>query len=737
MRRLSLFFLISTIVFLSHQQAKAQKAILVSSTGKFFEFDVLNGNCTTKEITSFCNLNAPGFSVAQYKNKVYFSNSTGVLFETDLTNPALCKPLPASATNNAMTADRNGTLYWVDGSVLYRLPVGWPQAEMLGVMPYSAAGDLVFYDDKLIMAARPSIANPTFSLVEVNISSPANSKIFMQTPGYDFYGLINVSVGCNENKVYGISLSLTGPGSDIIEIDMKTRSIVGKTCYIDVNVFDAASVTETGEVKGININTISVKPQCAGQGLGEIGVAATSATPGATLSFSLNNNAATTSGVFPNLTAGNYSIKVTSSDGCTKDTITTVKFIERIEVSMLTKPDTCGNLKGSVEVNKVSNHIGLRFSLENAAYVAGNVFTNLSAGIKSLKVIETNGCELDTNFTIASFQPPIPVTSLIVTNANCANADGQITLNYLAGATIQGARIDGGVIQTGTSFSNLTAGTHQIQIITPSCTFDTTVIVPLQNTPAPTVSYITNPPDCVGKNNGSVQISLTGTVGPYSYSFNNSTYSNATTYQNLAPGNYPVAVKDAQGCIFSGNVTVQPYVAKPVTIQSSTIPSDCWQADGGKAQITIAGTESPYFFKIDNRSFISGQQVSGLAPGSYMALISNGNNCLVDSVPINIIEQNTPGVVCDTVYVPSGFTPNADGKNDVLRPVASNAVSSFVFRVYNRFGQVLFETNQPQKGWNGRFNGVEQPAGVYVWTFSHTVPGGRLRTFKGTAVLLR
>lgn len=736
MRRSFLFFLISTIVILSHQQAKAQKAILVSSTGKFFEFDVLNGNCTTKEMTSFCNLNVPGFSVAQFKNKVYF-NSGALLFETDLTNPALCRSIPVNATCNAMTTDRNGTLYWVNGSMLYRLPVGWTQAEMIGILPYSAAGDLVFFDDKLIMAASPGVGSPSFSLLEVNISSPPDSKIFMQTPGYNFFGLINVSVGCNENKIYGIATSLVGPGSDIFEIDMKTKTVVGKVCYVDVNVYDAASVTETGEVKGVNINTISVKPQCAGQGLGEIGVAATSATPSATLSFSLNNNPATTSGVFPNLGTGNYSIKVTSSDGCSKDTFAIVEFIERLEVSMLTKPDTCGNLKGSVEISKVSNHTGLRFSLENAAYVAGNVFTNLNAGIKSLKVIETNGCELDTSFTITSFQPPIPISNLNITNASCANADGQIILTYATGANIQGARIDGGAIQTGTSFTNLTAGTHQIQIITPSCTFDTTVIVPQQSTAAPSVSYVTNSPDCAGKNNGSVQINLTGTVGPYTYSFNNAGYSNTTSYQNLAPGNYTVSVKDAQGCIFSGTVTVQPYVAKPVTIQSTNTASDCWQAGGGKAQITIAGLEAPYFFKLDNRNFISGQQVSNLLPGTYMALISNGNNCLIDSVSITITEQNAPGVVCDTVYVPSGFTPNADGKNDVLRPVISSVVTSFVFRVYNRFGQVLFETNQPQKGWNGRFKGVEQPQGAYVWTYTYTVQGGRTRTFKGTTVLLR
>ncbi len=735
MRLLVFIFLLFTTL-ISHYHVNGQAAVLVASDGKFYDFDIVNGACVTKEKTNFCNLNVPGFSVAQYKKKVFYNTGTGDLYETDLQNPALCRSMGIKAIGNAMTSDKNGTLYWVAGDVLYRLPNGWTKEEKLGTLPFSAAGDLIFYKDKLLMAAKNDGPNNNYCLVEINIGSPQDSKVYMETTGYVFYGIMNVSSGCNENKVFAFSNSLTGTGSDIIELDIENKQVIGVFCTVNFLVYDAASVTETGELKGININNITIKPQCANSGLGEVSVAATSATGSAKLFFSYNNNPATETAVFSNLPTGNYSIKVTSSEGCSKDTFAVVPYVDRIQVSMATLPDTCGALKGSVNISNISNHAGMRFSVENAAYVAGNQFNNLSAGVKSLKVIETNGCVLDTSFVVGTFQPPIPVSSLNITSANCANADGAITINYAGGANIQGVRINGGQVQNSNQFTNLLAGTHQLQIITASCIYDTTVTVPLQSTTPPVVSYIVNSPDCGGKSNGSLQINLTGTVTPYTYSFNNAPYSNTTKYENLAAGNYPVAVKDAQGCIFNGSATIQPYVAKPVNVQWSMTPSDCWQG-GGKVTITVIGTEAPYFYKINQQSYQAGQQASGLPPGNYMALIRNGNNCLIDSTPVTITEQNIPGVVCDTVYVPTGFTPNGDGKNDILKPTASTAINNFIFRVYNRAGQIIFETRQPQVGWNGRYKAVDQPQGTYVWTFTYSGPGGRTKVFRGTVVLIR
>jgi gliding motility-associated-like protein len=88
--------------------------------------------------------------------------------------------------------------------------------------------------------------------------------------------------------------------------------------------------------------------------------------------------------------------------------------------------------------------------------------------------------------------------------------------------------------------------------------------------------------------------------------------------------------------------------------------------------------------------------------------------------------------------VPNAFTPNSDGKNDFLYPLNAIKADNLSFRVYDRWGQLIFETNNWKHGWDGSFKGLPQPAGVYVWFLSFTDRGTKEhRQMKGTAALIR
>ena len=69
-----------------------------------------------------------------------------------------------------------------------------------------------------------------------------------------------------------------------------------------------------------------------------------------------------------------------------------------------------------------------------------------------------------------------------------------------------------------------------------------------------------------------------------------------------------------------------------------------------------------------------------------------------------------------TFYVPTAFTPNGDGLNDIFRPTAVGIASMDYFRVYDRYGVMVYETNYMTKGWDGKYKGVNQNIGNYVWT---------------------
>jgi gliding motility-associated-like protein len=90
-----------------------------------------------------------------------------------------------------------------------------------------------------------------------------------------------------------------------------------------------------------------------------------------------------------------------------------------------------------------------------------------------------------------------------------------------------------------------------------------------------------------------------------------------------------------------------------------------------------------------------------------------------------------------TVYVPSAFTPNNDGRNDVLRPIAVGFTHIEYFNVYNRWGQLIFSTRVNGQGWDGRINGRLQDTGSFVWTVKAVDYTGRAYFEKGIFTLIR
>ena len=88
------------------------------------------------------------------------------------------------------------------------------------------------------------------------------------------------------------------------------------------------------------------------------------------------------------------------------------------------------------------------------------------------------------------------------------------------------------------------------------------------------------------------------------------------------------------------------------------------------------------------------------------------------------------------VFVPSSFTPNGDGRNDIFKPKFYGGPSSYHFVIYNRFGQKIFETNDYTNGWNGKINGINQ-TGTFVWVMEYQLGTMPKETKKGTVTLIR
>lgn len=89
------------------------------------------------------------------------------------------------------------------------------------------------------------------------------------------------------------------------------------------------------------------------------------------------------------------------------------------------------------------------------------------------------------------------------------------------------------------------------------------------------------------------------------------------------------------------------------------------------------------------------------------------------------------------IFVPSGFTPNGDGKNDVLKPILVGISTLNYFKIYNRFGQLIFNTSQTNTGWDGRINGELQATETFIYMAQGVDYLGRVVLRQGTSILIR
>jgi gliding motility-associated-like protein len=118
-------------------------------------------------------------------------------------------------------------------------------------------------------------------------------------------------------------------------------------------------------------------------------------------------------------------------------------------------------------------------------------------------------------------------------------------------------------------------------------------------------------------------------------------------------------------------------------------------------------------------------------PTTYTVYGYNSDGCLdTASVHIDVIYN-------DSDFVPSGFTPNGDGQNDVFRIMHLKHDKLVEFNVYNRWGQLIFQTADLNKGWDGTFMNVPQDMGVYNYMITTSNSSGANKTYKGTVTLIR
>gem|GEM_PF-2438979 len=169
------------------------------------------------------------------------------------------------------------------------------------------------------------------------------------------------------------------------------------------------------------------------------------------------------------------------------------------------------------------------------------------------------------------------------------------------------------------------------------------------------------------------------------------------------------------------------------------IPKDvtCINPSSGAIKLSIIGNEEPYYIGFNGSVYDTTYTIPNLQVGTYGIVIYNTAMCPVDNVNVQIgldLDQS-----CDTLYVPTAFVPTSNEPNNrFLKPYGGGStIQNITFKVFNRYGNIVFETHNLNSGWDGTVNGTLQDIGTYIWYLDYTQGNSKIKHSRGTSVLIR
>ncbi|HBG70532.1 MAG TPA: hypothetical protein DDX57_07085 [Bacteroidales bacterium] len=424
--------------------------------------------------------------------------------------------------------------------------------------------------------------------------------------------------------------------------------------------------------------------------------------------------------------------------------------------------------------------------------------TTLHAGTYSVIVTTANGCtdSETTNVVVNS----IPVASAINDGPHCAGetvnltATGGISYAWSGPAGFNSSAANPAI----TAATPAISGTYAVVVSgTGGCTSTASSVVTVNS--LPTVSCSNGGPYCTGESImlSALGASDYYWAGPAGFSSSSQT-PEITTAQLTHAGTYTVVGTDLNGCLNSSNTTVVVNQSPDININGDTeicenettvlsasgATTYAWNTGAATSSITIGGITSATYLvtgtnggcsDIDSISVIVNPnptanagidttieegatvQLNGSGGGTYSWLPSDNLSdpaianpiCSADDTTIYILLvtnqygcTSTDTVIvmvdgdCGSIYVPNAFSPNNDQKNDVFG-VMNRCLETLNLKVYNQWGNLVYETSDPNGRWDGNFDGTMSESGIYSYWFDGTLRDGTAVNGQGNFVLIR
>ena len=380
------------------------------------------------------------------------------------------------------------------------------------------------------------------------------------------------------------------------------------------------------------VTLTSTNPGCGNQSNGAISSSVSGTGP---YTYSWNNGS--TSANLTAITAGSYTVNVTSAQGCAAQASATLTSAPAIAITGTVTNVLCSNAaNGSITTSVTGGTGNKTYSWSNGSTTAN--ISNLASGSYTVNVSDASGCAASGSFTVTA--PSAITVTGNVTNVSCAGGNnGSIAVSAAGGTGNKTFTWSNGL--TGNTLSNQPAGTYTVTATDAngcSASQAFTITAPT----AVSISGTATNADCFGSNDGSISVQANGGNGALTISWSNGM--TGSQINNLAPGNYSATAINAAGCNASASFTIAQPTEMAINLSDFDIACS---NQVGSAFVNPTGGTAPYSASWSNS--VSGTQNNNLNAGNYNVSVTDSHGCVAtqsfvitqtENLSIELIAQN-------------------------------------------------------------------------------------------------
>ncbi|MCB2222186.1 MAG: gliding motility-associated C-terminal domain-containing protein [Bacteroidetes bacterium] len=412
--------------------------------------------------------------------------------------------------------------------------------------------------------------------------------------------------------------------------------------------------------------------------------------------------------------------------GCTKtDTISLGCFLD---VAIQKTNVTCNGFSdGAIEmdISVGQDPIEFEWYKDGVLYANSKDIYNLEAGYYVYDFLDAEGCASADSVEIT--EPVALAAQFDVHDACFDTPNGMIAISVQGGTQPYDYQWASG--RDSSYYSNLLPGEYDIIISDSNNCPGIEQTIVIGEMPAIDFALQGTDLDCFEGGKGAINVlDLTGGTGSFesfTWTKEGDLFSLDSVLSNLQAGEYHLTVADDWGCTgHDAIILTQP--PEIVLTLNSVIGED----DLGSIDLSVDGGMPPYTYLWNTGA--TTQDVDPLGGGDYTVVVNDANNC--KSSETIFVEVHF------RVLAPTAFSPNGDGLNDKFEIHGLGTdLKAYDLTIYNRFGDIVFETDNPETNWNGLYlnTGEPMPTEVYIWVAKLSYTGGESIIDKGTVTLLK